>query len=136
MINVSRRIYQIFWNPKGLKKKKKLILELFSRGHIFIVLGCSVMSDSLHPHGLQPTRLLCPWRFSRQEYWSGFDGLLQGIFPTQELNPGLLHLRWILLQLSHQGGPRVLGSEIKKNKELVHQQNVLKDQWLQIFKNT
>ena len=29
------------------------------------------MSDSLKPHGLQPTRLLCPWGFSRQEYWSG-----------------------------------------------------------------
>ena len=23
------------------------------------------------PHGLQPVRLLCPWGFSRQEYWSG-----------------------------------------------------------------
>ena len=32
---------------------------------------CSVMSDSLRPHGLQPTRLLCPRGFSRQEYWSG-----------------------------------------------------------------
>ena len=27
--------------------------------------------DSLQPHGLQPTRLLSPWGFSRQEYWSG-----------------------------------------------------------------
>ena len=26
---------------------------------------------TLQPHGLQPTRLLCPWGFSRQEYWSG-----------------------------------------------------------------
>ena len=26
-----------------------------------------VMSHSLQPHGLQPARLLCPWRFSRQE---------------------------------------------------------------------
>ena len=25
--------------------------------------GCSVVSDSLRPHGLQPTRLLCPWDF-------------------------------------------------------------------------
>ena len=25
--------------------------------------SCSVMSDSLQPHGLQPTRLLCPWDF-------------------------------------------------------------------------
>ena len=35
--------------------------------------GCvsrSVMSDSSRPHGLQPARLLCPWGFSRQEYWS------------------------------------------------------------------
>ena len=30
-----------------------------------------VMSDSLQPHGQSPTRLLCPWNFSRQEYWSG-----------------------------------------------------------------
>ena len=28
---------------------------------------------------------------------------LQRIFPTQELNRGLLHCRWILYQLSHQG---------------------------------
>ena len=31
--------------------------------------------------------------------------LLQGIFPTQESNPGLLHYCWILYQLSHQGSP-------------------------------
>ena len=31
----------------------------------------SVMSKSLWAHGLQPARLLCPWRFSRQECWSG-----------------------------------------------------------------
>ena len=29
--------------------------------------------------------------------------LLQWIFPNQELNPGLLHCRWILYQLSHKG---------------------------------
>ena len=33
---------------------------------------------------------------------------LQGIFPTQGLNPGLLHCRWILYQLSHKGSPRIL----------------------------
>ena len=31
--------------------------------------------------------------------------LLQGVFPTQGLNPGLLHCRWILYQLSHRGSP-------------------------------
>ena len=35
------------------------------------MLSCSVVSNSLQPRGLQPTRLLCPWGFSRQEYWSG-----------------------------------------------------------------
>ena len=28
-----------------------------------MVVCCSVMFDSLQPHGLQPTRLLCPWGF-------------------------------------------------------------------------
>ena len=32
----------------------------------------------------------------------GCHALLQGIFPTQESNPGLLHYRWILYHLSHQ----------------------------------
>ena len=34
------------------------------------VLSHSVVSDSLQPHGLEPARLLCPWGFSREEYWS------------------------------------------------------------------
>ena len=35
----------------------------------------------------------------------GSLSLLQGIFPTQELNWGLLHCRGILYQLSYQGSP-------------------------------
>jgi len=46
--------------------------------------------------------------FSRPEYWSGYLSLLQGIFPTQGSNPGLLHCRKILYQLSHKGRPRIL----------------------------
>ena len=38
----------------------------------------------------------------------GSLSLLQGIFPTQGLNPGLLHCRQTLYQLSHQGSPRIL----------------------------
>ena len=30
-----------------------------------------VVSDSVRPHRLQPTRLPCPGGFSRQEHWSG-----------------------------------------------------------------
>ena len=32
-------------------------------------------------------------RFSRQDYWSGLQALLQGIFPTKGSNPSLLSLR-------------------------------------------
>ena len=38
----------------------------------------------------------------------GCHALLQGIFPTQGLNPGLPHYRWILYHLSHQGSPGIL----------------------------
>ena len=41
--------------------------------------------------------------FSRPEFWSGYLSLLQGIFPTQGSNPGLLHYRQMLYQLSYQG---------------------------------
>ena len=32
----------------------------------------------------------------------GSSSLIQGIFPTQRSNPGLLHCRWILYHLSHR----------------------------------
>ena len=37
----------------------------------------------------------------------GSHSILQGIFMTQGLNPGLLHCRHILYHLSHQENPRV-----------------------------
>ena len=43
--------------------------------------------------------------FSRPEYGVGSLSLLQGIFPTQGSNPGLLPCRQILYQLSHKGSP-------------------------------
>ena len=38
----------------------------------------------------------------------GSLSLLQGIFPTQETNPGLPHCRQIPYQLNHQRSPRIL----------------------------
>ena len=60
--------------------------------------SCSVVSDSLQHHGLYS-----PWNSPGQNTGVGCLSLLQGIFPTQGLNPGLLHCRWILYQLSYQG---------------------------------
>ena len=50
----------------------------------------SVMSDSLWPH-----ELYNPWNSPGQNTRVDSLSLLQGIFPTQELNPGLLHCKWI-----------------------------------------
>ena len=46
----------------------------------------SVMSDSLRPHGLQLTGLLCPWDFPGKNTGVGCPFLLQGVFPAQGLN--------------------------------------------------
>ena len=58
--------------------------------------SCSVVSESLQPHGLYR-----PWNSPGQNIGVGSISLLQGIFPTQGVNPGLPHCRQILYQLSH-----------------------------------
>ena len=60
-------------------------------------------SDSLLPHGLYSL-----WNYPGQNTGVGGLSLLQGILPTQGLNPGLQHCRQILYQLSHKGSPRIL----------------------------
>ena len=68
----------------------------------FILLWCEV-NDSLWPH-----RLYSAGNSPGQNTGVGSLSLLQGIFPTQGSNPGLLHCRRILYQLSHKGSPRRL----------------------------
>ena len=46
------------------------------------------------------------WDFPVKNTGVGSHSLLQGIFLTQRSNPGLLHCRWILYFLSHQGSPK------------------------------
>ena len=57
-----------------------------------------VTSDSLWPYGLYS-----PWNSPSQNTGADSLSLLQGIFPTQGSNPGLLHCGHILYQLSHKG---------------------------------
>ena len=60
------------------------------------------MSDPLRHHRLNPFTL-CPWDSPGNNSGVGCYFLLQEIFPTQGLNPGLLHCRHMLYHLSHQG---------------------------------
>ena len=49
------------------------------------------------------TRLFCPWNSPGKNRGVGSHFLLQGILPTQGLNPGLPHCRQMLYHLCHQG---------------------------------
>ena len=67
--------------------------------------SCSIVSDlwdSLRPHGLTHQAPLS-MEFPRQEYWSGLPFSSPGDLLTWVLNPSLLHCRWSLYLLSHQG---------------------------------
>ena len=57
----------------------------------------SVVSDTLQSCG--------PWNSPGQNTGMCCLSLLRGIFPTQGSNPGLLHCKQIIYQLSHQGSP-------------------------------
>ena len=46
------------------------------------MLSHSVVSDSLQPHELWPTKFLCPWNFPGKNTGVGCHFLLQGIFPV------------------------------------------------------
>ena len=57
--------------------------------------SCPTLCDPMDytVHGILQARIL---------EWVAFP------FSTQGSNPGLLHCRWILYQLSHEGNPRIL----------------------------
>ena len=83
----------------------------FSRQEYWSGLPCSPPRDLPNPGieprspALQVDSLLPEPRGKRMNTRLGRLSLLQGIFPTQQSNRGLLHCRWILYQLSYQGSP-------------------------------
>ena len=69
----------------------------------------SVFALHVWSHGLySPPGSSYLWNSPGQNTGVGSHSLLQGIFLTQGLNPGLLHCRWILYQLSYKGSGRIL----------------------------
>ena len=95
-----------YWCQQIVWKKKKLVNNECEGSLANITYeseGCSVVSNSLWPHGLYSL-----WNSPGQNTGEGSLSFLQGIFPTQGLSPDLPHCRWILYQLSHNWSPRIL----------------------------
>ena len=107
--------FSIFWQLvlwQFLKNSGNVCF--LDKNHIFIwtttsiyytvfAVSCSVVSNSLQPHGLYS-----PLNSLGQITGVGNLSLLQGIFPTQGSNPDLPHCGQILYQLSHKVIPTIL----------------------------
>ena len=70
---------------------------------LIVVCLVAQSSNSLQPHGVWPTRLLCPCNSPGKNIGLGCHFLLQGIFLTQGSNLGLLYCRRMLYCLSYKG---------------------------------
>ena len=79
---LSSLLYNSFWTR--IRKSIRFAFCL----NIISVCVCSVVSDSLLPHGLWSTRLLCPWDFLGKSTGAGCH-YLQGMDLS---DPGILRL--------------------------------------------
>ena len=94
---------------KGIKfGNKKDIQKTCIKSEVKWSESRSAVSNSLRPHGLYS-----PWNSPGQNTGVGSLFLLQGIFPTQGLNPGLPHCRWILYSWA-TGEAHIKSKELSK----------------------
>ena len=113
----------MYYKTSSQKRKKKVgikskqtgfqkVLSNFDRANniLLLLLTCvdlfcqsvsrSVVSDSATPWTIaRQTPCLCPWNSLGKNTGVGSHFLLQGVFPTQQSNLGLLHYRQILYHL-------------------------------------
>ena len=104
----------LIWGPHSEWQEHGILKEQMSAEHgadkwkVFkkcalkmkVTQSCLTLCDPIGPYS--------PWNSPGHSTGVGSLSLLQGIFPTQGWNPGLLHCRWILYQLSHKGSARIL----------------------------
>ena len=97
-----------FWLASGKKCQMTLgdsslirIQVISLESEVKVRQSCPTLCDPV-------VRFLGPWNSAGQNTGVGSLSLLQGIFPVQGLNPGFLHCRKILYQLSPKRSPRIL----------------------------
>ena len=100
-LNNKRQTTQFFkWTKEYTFLQRRHTSEKQAHENILFFESHSVVSASL-----QPDYTL--WNSPGQNVRVGSLSFFQGIFPTQGLNPGLPHCRWVLYQLSHQGSLKI-----------------------------
>ena len=110
MCLVTQLCLTLFW-PRGLKPERHLCPWGFSKQEYRSGLACPPPRDLPNPEikprslTLQAESLPAETPGKSRNTGVGNPSLLQGIFPTQESNQGLLHCRWILYHLSCQRSP-------------------------------
>ena len=70
--------------PQHLKSTR-LELTIDSESESEFAQSCTTLCD---PRDCSPTRLLCPWGFSKQEYWSGLPFPSPADLPDPGIKPG------------------------------------------------
>ena len=88
--------------------------------------NCSVVSDTLQPHGFQPTKLPCPWYFPGKNIEVSCHFLLQSIFSTQRWKLHLLPFllgRWIIYYRATWEVPHPHPATAHTVKSLLHTWN-------------
>ena len=94
------------WMGGGLGQRLTLSAPWFP--HWYVALSRSFVSGSATPRA-EPTRLLSPWGFSRQEYWSGLPCPPPGDLPNPGIEPRSPTLQADSLPAEPPGTPKNTG---------------------------
>ena len=99
-------VYTVSQHNKHGKFYNYYLNNVLSHDVLCAMLSHLVMSDSLWPHGLRPSRLLCPWGISRQNCRGRLPFPSPGALPNPGMDRTLPALQVDSLLLSHQGSPK------------------------------
>ena len=91
-------LWRCLWRCFKCQTNRTINTAAKPKGKVKVAQSCQTLRD---PMGCSPGHGNSPG----QNTGVGSLSLLQGIFPSQGLNPGLPHWWGILYQLSHKGGP-------------------------------
>ena len=101
-------LHLLHWQAGSLSlapPRKPYIYLYLSNVKVKVAQSCPTLCDPMD-------YTYSPWNSPSQNTGVGSLSLLQGIFPTQGLNPGLPHCRQILYPLSHKGSPTTIKAGI------------------------